>query len=157
MLEYVEPKGKEKGHLLDQIVEPLSDFFADHNEKQRAWVRDHLAPESRKSYESLDGKLQLLDTILRSDWIQPTEAWKLQSLGIALGDALAQKLGLVWVTVKDEYGEDPALRRPGTSILIFPLTAISKRIERGATVNVYELVDLFCDEVQTRADTEERA
>jgi len=31
-----------------------------------------------------------------------------------------------WVTVEDEYGKDPALRFPGTTVIAFPLTMISK-------------------------------
>jgi hypothetical protein len=72
---------------------------------------------------------------------------KLQSLGIALGDALAQKLGLQWVAVQDEYGRDPALRLEGTSVLLFPLTMISKRIERGEDVDVYQLFEGVCAKV----------
>ena len=82
-------------------------------EKQRAWVRDHYEPAVRHNYETIDGKLRLLDTIIRSNWIEPTETWKLQSLGITFGDALAQKMGLAWVAVEDEHGRDPALQDPG--------------------------------------------
>ncbi|WP_143154149.1 DUF3806 domain-containing protein [Rhodanobacter sp. OK091] len=31
----------------------------------------------------------------------------------------------------DEYGRDPVPRLPGTSVLLFPLTMISRRVERG--------------------------
>jgi hypothetical protein len=51
---------------------------------------------------------------------------KLQCLGVALGDALAEELQMEWVTVEDEYGKDPALRFPGTTVIAFPLTMISK-------------------------------
>ena len=44
-----------------------------------------------------------------------------------------------WSMVKDEHGRDPALRVPGTSIILFPLTMISKRIEKAETVDVFEL------------------
>jgi Domain of unknown function (DUF3806) len=86
----------------------------------------------------------LLDTILRSNWIEVGETWKLQSLGITFGDALAQKMGLVWVSVEDAQGRDPALRDEGTSIVTFPMTMVSKRIERGETVDVRELFDAAC-------------
>ena len=33
--------------------------------------------------------------------------------------------------VEDEKGRDPAIRIPGTTVILFPLTMISKRIERG--------------------------
>ena len=41
--------------------------------------------------------------------------------------------------VEDEQGRDPALRLKGTSVLLFPMTMIAKRIERGEAVDVYDL------------------
>jgi Domain of unknown function (DUF3806) len=72
-------------------------------------------------------------------WVAPTETYKLQCLGITLGDALVQELGMEWVMVEDDYGRDPAIRLPGTTVVLFPLTMISKRVERGETVDIMEL------------------
>lgn len=108
-------------------------------EKKRDWVRNHFEPAALHEYESLEGKLRLLDTILSNDWIEATETLKLQCLGITFGDALAQELGMKWVMVEDEYGRDPALTFADSKVLAFPLTSISKRVERGEIVNVYEL------------------
>ena len=124
---------------MEQKIEPLSVEDAEHVEKQRSWVRDHYEPEARHKYDTIEGKLRLLDRIIRAGWIEPTETWKLQSLGITLGDVFVQDMGLVWVAVEDESGRDPALRLPGTSIIVFPLTLISKRIERGEEVDVRDL------------------
>lgn len=124
---------------MEQKIEPLSVEDAEHVETQRSWVRDHYDPEARHEYDTVEGKLRLLDHIIRAGWIEPTETWKLQSLGITLGDVFVQDMGLVWVAVEDEYGRDPALSLPGTSVLLFPLTLISKRIERGEDVDVREL------------------
>lgn len=101
-------------------------------------------PRSKASFGSWITSLNSAGLSQQQRWIEPTETWKLQSLGITLGDALSQKLGMVWVRVEDEYGESPALRYPGTTLLIFPLTAISKRIERGEEVDVVELFDGLC-------------
>ncbi len=132
----------------DQKVEPLTDEMAAHVEKQRQWVRGHFTAEARGKYESIEEKLRLLDTIISSKWIEPTETWKLQSLGVTFGDALAQMLNLEWVSVTDEYGTDPALRYPGTTILVYPLTAISKRVEDGDEIDVHDLFGNFCDRVE---------
>src|SRR5687768_15009459 len=110
-----------------QKIEALSAEDAAHVEKQREWVRGHYEDHARHHYDSIEGKLRLLDGILRSDWVEPTETWKLQSLGITFGDILVQRMGLVWVAVEDETGRDPALQDPGTTTIVFPLTAISKR------------------------------
>ena len=111
---------------MEQKIEPLSADDAAGVEKQRTWVRDHYDPAARHHYDTLEGKLRLLDTILGQNWIKPDETWKLQSLGIAFGDALAQEMGLHWVAVEDEYGRDPALQDPGTTIVMFPLTQSRK-------------------------------
>src|SRR5258707_10655145 len=85
-------------------------------EKERTWVRNHYDADARHHYETVERKLRLLHTIVRSGWIAPNEKWKLQSLGVTFGDALAQRMGLSWVAVEDEYGSDPALQVEGTTI-----------------------------------------
>jgi hypothetical protein len=132
------------GALVTQKIIAMAPDDAAHVEKQRTWVRDHYDANARHHYETIEGKLRLLDTIVRSDWIARDETWKLQSLGVTFGDALAQELGLSWVTVEDEYGSDPALHEEGTTLVVFPMTTISKRIERGDAVDVRELFDQAC-------------
>ena len=44
-----------------------------------------------------------------------------------------------WVTVEDDSGRDPAVQLPGTTIILYPLTMISKRFERGEKVDVFDL------------------
>ena len=123
-------------------------------EAQRSWVRDHYTSDARAKYATIDGKLSLLAAILSNKWIGASETVKLQSLGITFGDAIAQKLSLRWVTVEDAHGRDPALKLDGTSVLTFPLTAISKRVERGETVDVYALFEAACSAIQAAARNE---
>lgn len=117
-------------------------------EKQRSWVRDHFEEAARHRYETVEGKLRLLSTILRANWIARNETYKLQCLGIAFGDALAQQMGLAWVIVADKHGRDPALQDPKSGSLIFALTAISKRVERGDAVEVVDLFIEACDKIE---------
>jgi uncharacterized protein DUF3806 len=136
---------------MDQKVEPLNTDDVAHLEAKRKWVREHYDETARHKYETLEGKLVLVETILRNKWIEPAETVKLQCLGIAFGDAVAQKLGLQWVAVQDEYGRDPALSRMGTSLLVFPMTSISKRIERGEEVDVRRFFEDYCETIEERA------
>lgn len=129
---------------MDQRIEPLGPDDLERVEAQRTWVRNHYEPGAQSQYDTIEGKLRVISIILRENWIRPDETVKLQCLGITYGDALAQKLGLTWIAVEDEYGRDPALIAEGTSIRIFPLTSISKRVERGETVDVYELFENAC-------------
>ncbi len=133
---------------MDQKVEAFTPEDAQSVETQRSWVRDHFEEADRHFYETIEGKLQLLDTIIRSNWIRRDELPKLQCLGITFGDALAQELGLEWVAVEDQYGRDPALRDPETGSLVFAMTSISKRIERGEEVDVEALFDAACETIE---------
>ena len=110
----------------------------------RDWLKGHFTEDADNAYVPVDGKLRLIDTILKNGWIGSEETWKLQALGVGFGDALEQKLLLEWVAIEDEYGRDPALNWPGTSIYTYPLTAISKRVERGDTVDVVQLFESAC-------------
>jgi hypothetical protein len=120
-------------------------------EAARTWVKGHFSVEPDQRYEPVDGKLRVIDAILANGWIESGETWKLQALGIAFGDALSQRLKLDWVTVDDEYGCDPALHWPGTSIYSYPLTMISKRVEAGERVDVSSLFKAVCDDLNDMA------
>lgn len=116
-----------------------------------ALIRDE---DSRLKYQTPAGKVGLIRAILQKDIFTPTQTYELQCLGIVLGDAFAQELKMEWITVEDEYGRDPALRLPGTSIILFPLTMLSKRIERGEKIDIFDLfngVAAEVDKVRQRA------
>jgi hypothetical protein len=134
-----------------QAIEPLDEATRVDLDAKRKWVADHYEPHARNNYETVDGKLNLLTGIIASGWIEPHEVVKWQSLGATFGDALAQELMLEWVKVEDEYGIDAALIWPGTSLLCFPLTMISKRIERGEEIVVREMFDGVCGMLKKRA------
>jgi hypothetical protein len=113
-------------------------------EAARSWVMGHFGSRPEERYAMLEEKLTVVCAILENGWIEPHEIWKLQALGIAFGDAVAQKLMFEWVTIEDDDPCFPALNWPGTSILSFPLTTISKRIEKGEVVDVRELFEWTC-------------
>ena len=136
---------------MEQVVTLPSQEDAELIESQRRWVRDHFDEDARHLYDQRDEKLRLLQAIIVAGWIDASETVKLQCLGITLGDALVQELGLEWVMVEDEYGRDPAIRKPGTTVIAFPLTMISKRVERGESVTVRELFDGVVEHVQRMA------
>jgi len=130
---------------------PLSDTDRAWLEDARAWVKGHFSEGAEAKYSSLDGKLSVVDAILTNGRVLPNETWKLQALGAAFGDALGQRLLLEWVSVEDEYGATAALNLPGTSLLSFPLTTISKRIERSETVDVRSFFDQACASLREMA------
>ncbi len=107
----------------------------------------HYAEGKATQYESFAGKLFLIQTILDGHWVQPSETWKLQSLGLTFGDALVQYMGMEWIVVVDEYGRDVALRDPSSTMKVFPLTIISKRVEEGNEINVEHLFTAICNKI----------
>ena len=115
--------------------------MAERLESQRKWVRDHYEHNAIEIYNSLKGKIDLLDIIIKSNWVNKTEKYKLQCLGVTFGDALIQDIGFNWVEIEDEYGIDPAIKYKDTSLILFPLTMISKRIENGEVVDIHQLFE----------------
>jgi hypothetical protein len=125
-------------------IEPLNSEDLARIAKQRAVIERYLGgdAENFRKYESVAGKLGLLRALLEQGVFQPTQTYELQCMGIILGDALVQHWGVEWLewrAVEDDYGRDPCVQVPGTTIVLFPLTMISKRIERGEKVDVFNL------------------
>jgi len=110
-------------------------------DEQRAVVEKFLGTnqENLRKYATTAGKLGTIRAVLEAGVFQSQQTYELQCLGVVLGDAFVQELAMEWVVVEDERGRDPAVRLPGTSVILFPLTTISKRIERGEAVDVFDL------------------
>jgi Domain of unknown function (DUF3806) len=116
---------------------------------QRAVVEGYLADDASKAkYKTAAGKLGTLRAILDGNVFNAKQTHELQCLGIVLGDAFVLDLGMEWVMVEDAHGRDPAVRVPGTSIILFPLTMISKRVERGEKVDVFDLFNGIAADVE---------
>ena len=96
-------------------------------------------PDAQKKYLTSVGKLDVLRAILEGSVFKPDQTYELQCMGIVLGDVFVRELGMIWIMVEDSGGRDPAIMLEGTSIILFPLTMISKRIENGESVDVFDL------------------
>jgi len=135
------PFAPELGVTAEPSVSELQPADFERLAAQRAVVEAYLGDdEARRMYQTTAGKLRLLRGLLQNKVFRPDQTHELQSLGIVFGDALVQELGLRWVVVADGYGRDPALGLEGTSVLVYPLTMISKRVEDG---EAFDVVDLF--------------
>jgi hypothetical protein len=96
--------------------------------------------------------IAILQKIIDSKVIKKEETWKLQSLGVVFGDALASSVeGLAWCEVTDEYGTDPTLRYRQTTLQINALTMISKRVEEGKEVDLQDMADWVAEFIQKKA------
>ena len=106
---------------------------------QRAVVTRYLDEGGLTKFQTPAGKLGTLRALLQANVFRADQTYELQSMGIVLGDVFVQDMGFKWVIVEDEYGRDPAIRYGETSVILFPLTMIAKRVEAGETVDVFEL------------------
>ena len=79
---------------------------------------------------------ELLQRLIDDKALAPTQTYELQCLGVVLGQVFSSRTPFHWVMVEDQYGRDPALEYPNTTVIIFPLTMISKRVEDGREVKV---------------------
>jgi len=124
----------------EQIVSNLTPEDQARLGKQRAFIEGYLGNEdSKQKYQKAAGKLGLLGALLQQKVFKSAQTYELQCMGVVLGDAFVQELGMQWVMVQDEYGRDPAVKLEGTSIILYPLTMISKRVERGEEVDIFGL------------------
>jgi hypothetical protein len=127
-----------------QRIEPLNEDDLARICKQREVIERFLGgdAENLRRYQFAAGKLGLLRALLERSVFQPTQIYELQCMGIVLGDALVQHCGVEWRAVEYEGGRDPCVQVPGTTIVLFPLTMISKRVERGEQVDVFDLFNM---------------
>jgi hypothetical protein len=75
--------------------------------------------------------LPILQLVLDGGPYSDDPEGELVALGATLGDLLALELGMSWVRVSDDEGEELALKFEDTSIVAFPRDMIIKRVERG--------------------------
>lgn len=105
----------------------------------------HLGQELADDESDLD----ILQALLDDGALEPDQTYELQCLGVVFGMRLVEALdGFDWAIVEDEHGRDPALRYLRTSLLVFPLTMISKRVEAREEVNVRWLFERTCAELE---------
>jgi hypothetical protein len=95
--------------------------------------------------EDLDGTqndLALMQRVLDQGVVEPEATYTLQAFGLAFGRVFLNEFpDYDWWMVEDEHGRDPAIRYKESSLLIFPMTMISKRVEDGEPFDLAELFD----------------
>ena len=105
------------------------------------------------SLEGTIADLPILQAILDTHSIEQDATYTLQALGMAFGRVFIQSHpGYDWWMVEDERGRDPAIRYRETTLLCFPQTMLSKRIEDGERVNVVELFDQLSQRLEEMVD-----
>ena len=110
---------------VEEQVEPL-------NEAEQEWVATNVAEATRM----LDGELSadrlddLWATLLNEEPGDPNPA--INMVGLAFGQLLADRLGLSWIALTDEYGTEIAVRGRA-KFTVFPTNFVAKRYEQRET------------------------
>jgi len=139
---------------MSQAISALTGADLDRLDEQRAVVTRYLDAINLEKFATAPGKLGTLRALLAAGVFAPDQTWELQSMGIVLGDVFVQQMGFHWIMVEDEYGRDPAVRYEETSVILFPLTMISKRLERSEDVDVFDLFNGIAAIARERIDAE---
>src|SRR5262249_18477342 len=132
----------------EQIISRLTDEDAAALDQQRYLIESYLGDEeSRQKYGAPVGKLGLLRALLENEVFSPEQTHELQSIGVVLGDVFVQDLGMEWIVVEDSFGRTPALRYPNTTVILYPITMISKRVEAGEQVDVFDMYNSLAADI----------
>jgi len=129
---------------IPNIIASIKDFSLEKNkhfcitEDNANYINKRCADILEITEEELDdfhktGKtLQIIQKYLDEKKFTAEQTEELQSLGYAFGDYIQYKYpDFQWEIVIDEYGKDYALKYANTTINIFPVTMIAKRVEDG--------------------------
>lgn len=119
-------------------VSPLT--WSDKNELKRKSANiDNLGRRHfGKGLSGTTADIDLLQRIADRKLIKKSDKQMLQATGVALGDILKNELQLDWMVYEDKYGRSRALCVPKTEHCLFPTTMLSRHLEIGASVNVFE-------------------
>ena len=124
----------------DQIIMELTNNDLAGLNKQRSVIERYVHKDDLNTkYRTPAGKSGTLRALIEAKVFKKNQTYELQSMGVILGDTFVQEMGFHWVVLEDEYGRDPAIKYKKTSIILYPLTMLSKRIENGEDFDVFEI------------------
>lgn len=96
-----------------------------------------------------DNDMHLMQQLLDRKVVRRDQTGVLQGMGYVLGDILIQRhQGVRWVIYEDKVGRSRALQVNNKPDVVFPATAISRRYEVGADVDVQAVYDRLEEELE---------
>jgi hypothetical protein len=109
-------------------------------DSEREWLGDLLRQFGDEfALKRLPEDIPTLQSLLDVEPFASGDEGALEALGSALGDVIANTLGLDWVVITDEHGSDFAIKHPVKVVMAFPRDMIVKRVENGEEINLTEL------------------
>lgn len=108
-------------------------------EEQKQWVKENAPPDLRKQYDSVAGKLKIINAILNQHPPLPLQLKQQRSLDIAFADALIQETGAQWAILEDGSRRTLVLIKPGAPLTIFPMVPVARRMSEGTAINLQQI------------------
>lgn len=125
---------------MSQTIESPNETDVDRIARQLIYAETLVKEIAGATLSGKKADFALLQRVLDSGQIEAEATYELQILGMAFGRVFVnENRDYDWWMVEDEYGRDPAIRLKETSLLLFPLTIISKRIEDGEALDASDL------------------
>lgn len=108
-------------------------------EEKKQWVKENAPPDLRHQYDSVAGKLKIINAILNQHPPLPLHLKQQRSLDIAFADALMQESGAQWAMLESGSKRTLVLVMPALSLTIFPLVPVVKLLADGTALNLQQI------------------
>jgi uncharacterized protein DUF3806 len=134
--------------MSEQKIEPPNEDDVDSIARAILHAEQVIAEATGRKLDGTRNDLSLIQDLLDRGSVEREATYTLQAVGLAFGRAfIHEHADFDWWMVEDECGRDPAIRHKRTSLLAFPRTMLSKRIEGGESCDVAELFDGLADQL----------
>ena len=120
-------------------------------EAQRQWAREQYLPEARQKYDSVEGKLAIIDAIVSQHAGLPFSGEEMQALEMTFGDALVHATGMEWATLEDRSGRTPVLLTPETPPRLWPVNTVSQWLARGRSTSISAIFEEAVRSIQSNS------
>lgn len=125
---------------MDQKISAPDKGDIDYIARMLIMAQDLFFEFSNRKHTYSKDDLKVLQAIIDSKKIEKEATLILQALGLFFGKIFIENNeDYDWWMVEDEYGRDPGIRYKETSLIVFPQTMISKRIEDSEEIKIEEL------------------
>ncbi len=121
---------------LPPTIAPLSPIDSRYLDNQRNRVEQLFEQYFAKNIRGDDSDLASLQQLIDRRIVRRDDTLMNQALGIVLGDRLAARLNMKWVSYSDSYGHSRALQLGHSEYFLFPVTMVSRRTDAGITPSI---------------------
>lgn len=137
---------------LPPTIEALSPIDSRYLDNQRDRVEQLFVQYFAKNIRGDDSDLTTLQQLIDRRIVRRDDTLMNQALGIILGDRLAARLNMKWVTYSDAYGRSRALQLGHSEYFLFPVTMVSRRTDAGITPRIDTLYNNAIKIMQPKID-----